>query len=504
MQTVTVEWLQSIDQLSDVPDAQLQWLIDNSEYKTIPEGEFYYRPGMKAFGAHVLISGRIHIYDLINQEMRDVTILEPGSISGYLPFSRGLTINVYGQALADTTLINLPREKFKELISQHFELTQAFVHVMANRIRNYTALQQQSEKMMALGKLSAGLTHELNNPAAAIVRSSDSLLEHLKLEPAEFKAIMAIRMEEKEVDAVQQKMWEVLERTTKPRLTLMERTEREDEMTDWLDKHQVSRAAEIAENFIEDGFTCDDLRDFKAHIPTPYLSPVFNWINSNLVTRKMVNDINEASRRISDLVRSVKNYTHMDQGKGKDLTDIRDGIRNTLTMLQYRFKKGNVTIVEEYDENLPRIQAMVGELNQIWTNLIDNALDAMEPAGLGRLTIRTEKERDWAKTSIIDNGPGIPTEVQSRIFDPFFTTKDIGKGTGLGLDVVCRIITQHHGSIRVQSKPGETIFVVCFPINGTTTTTTTTASTTASTAATSTAAAPAATSASAPSHASNQ
>ena len=465
MQTVTVDWLQSIDQLSDVPAAQLQWLIDNSEYKTIPEGEMYYRPGMTAFGAHILISGRIHVYDLVNQEMRDVVTLEPGSISGYLPFSRGLTINVYAQALADTTVINLPREKFKELISQHYELTQAFVHVMANRIRNFTALQQQSEKMMALGKLSAGLTHELNNPAAAIVRSSESLMDHLKLEPEEFKAIMAIRMEEKEVDAVQQKMWEVLERTAKPKLTLMERTEMEDDMSGWLEEHQVARATEIAENFIEDGFTCDDLRDFKAHIPVEYLSPVFNWINSNLVTRKMVSDINEASRRISDLVHSVKNYTHMDQGKGKELTDIRVGIRNTLTMLQYRFKKGNISLVEEYDENLPRINAMVGELNQVWTNLIDNALDAMETAGRGQLTIRTERERDSAKTSIIDNGPGIPADVQSRIFDPFFTTKEIGKGTGLGLDVVCRIIKQHHGSIKVQSKPGETIFVVCFPIN---------------------------------------
>jgi signal transduction histidine kinase len=240
----------------------------------------------------------------------------------------------------------------------------------------------------------------------------------------------------------------------------------EDEITAWLTDHQVQRAAEIAENFLEDGFTCDDLRDFKSHIPVPYLSPVFNWINSNLVTRKMVADINEASRRISDLVQSVKNYTHMDQGKGKELTDIRNGIRNTLTMLHYRFKKGNVSLIEEYDESLPRINAMVGELNQVWTNLIDNALDAMEPAGRGQLTIRTEKEHGWAKASIIDNGPGIPEEVQSRIFEPFFTTKDIGKGTGLGLDVVCRIVKQHHGSIRVQSKPGETIFVVCFPING--------------------------------------
>ncbi len=465
MQTVTADWLHTIEELGDVPETQLQWMIENSSVLTIQEGEVFFRPGMASVGAYIMVSGRMHIYDLVNQEMRDVTTLEPKAISGYLPFSRGTTSSVYVEATADSTVLMLPKEKFREMISQHFELTQALVHVMTNRVRNFTSLQQQNEKMMALGKLSAGLTHELNNPAAAIVRSSDTLMEHLRLQPDDFKEIMAIRMEEKEVDAVNKKLWEILERSEKPKLTLIERTELEDQISGWLDDHQVQRAGEIAENFLEDGFTCDDLRDFKAHIPVPYLSPVFNWINSNLVTRKMVTDINEASRRISDLVQSVKNFTHMDQGKGKELTDIRDGIRNTLTMLHYRFKKGNVSLIEEYDETLPRICAMVGELNQVWTNLIDNALDAMEPAGRGQLTIRTEKERDWAKTSIIDNGPGIPADIQSRIFDPFFTTKEIGKGTGLGLDVVCRIIKQHHGSIRVQSKPGETIFVVCFPIN---------------------------------------
>lgn len=466
MQTVTAGWLQAIEQLQEVPEEQLQWLIDNSSIHSLKEGEFFFRPGTVAAGAYIVLSGKIHIYDLVNQEMRDVSTLEPQAISGYLPFSRGTVSNVYGEAISECSVLLLPKEKFREMISRHFELTQALVHVMTNRVRTFTSLQQQNEKMMALGKLSAGLTHELNNPAAAIVRASASLLEHLKVEPDDFKEIIKIRMDEKEVDAVQQKMWEVLGRTERPKRTLMERTQLEDEITGWLMDHQVQHAAEIAENFLEDGFTCDDLRDFKAHVPVPYLSPVFNWINSNLVTNKMVADINEASRRISDLVQSVKNFTHMDQGKGKELTDIRDGIRNTLTMLHYRFKKGNVILDEEYDESLPRISAMVGELNQVWTNLIDNALDAMEPAGSGRLTIRTEKEHDWAKTTISDNGPGIPADIQTRIFEPFFTTKDIGKGTGLGLDVVCRIIKQHHGSIRVQSKPGETMFVVCFPING--------------------------------------
>jgi len=466
MQTVTVEWLHSIESLKDVPEEQLQWMIDNSEYLTLKEEEFLYRPGQAAFGTNIIISGKIHLYQVQNQEIRDVNILEPKDITGYLPFSRGTTINIFGKVIADAVIMNLPKEKIREMISRHFELTQSLVHVMTNRVKNFTSLQQQDEKMMALGKLSAGLTHELNNPAAAIVRGSSTLLQHLQLQPADFKAVMAIRMEEKDVDLVTIKLFEVLNRPEKPRLTLMERTEREDEIRDWLEHQQVQNAGEIAENMLEDGFTCDDLREFKEHIPARFLSPVLNWVNSNLVTRRMVADIQESSQRISDLVKSVKNFTHMDQGKGKEPTDIRTGIHNTLTMLQYRFKKGNVTLVEEYDESLPKITALVGELNQVWTNLIDNALDAMEPAGQGQLTIRTEKEHEWAKTSIIDNGPGIPEDIQSRIFDPFFTTKDIGKGTGLGLDVVQRIVRQHNGSVRVQSTPGHTAFVICFPIKG--------------------------------------
>jgi signal transduction histidine kinase len=275
---------------------------------------------------------------------------------------------------------------------------------------------------------------------------------------------MSMRIEEKDVDLVSKKLFEVLGRQDKNNLPLMERTEREDRVRDWLEDQEVEEADEIAENLVDFGFTGKDLEDFKEHIPARFLSSIFGWINSNLVTKRMVTDIQESSQRISDLVRSVKNFTHMDQGKGKEATDIHSGIRNTLTMLHYRFKKGNVELIEEFDETLPKIPALVGELNQVWTNVIDNALDAMEPARNGQLTIRTERDHEFVKISIIDNGPGIPAEIQSRIFDPFYTTKEIGKGTGLGLDVVTRIVRQHSGSVKVQSVPGRTAFVLCFPI----------------------------------------
>jgi signal transduction histidine kinase len=466
MQTVTVDWLQSIEALKEVPGDQLQWMIENSRHYTLAEGEYLFQAGNPAIGTHIIIAGRIKLYLQQKEGIREVNIIGPKDISGYLPFSRGYKANVNGKVIADAEVITLPIEKFREMISHHFELTQALVHIMTTRVRDFTSLQQQNEKMMALGKLSAGLAHELNNPASAIVRGSTSLKEHLQLVPEAFKEVMAIKMEEKDVDVVAGKLFEVLGRTEKPALTLMERTEKEDMLRDWMEDHQVQNAGEIAENLLECGFTYEDLRAIKQHIPTTSLSAVFNWINSNLVTERMVMDIQQASQRISELVKSVKNFTHMDQGKGKEATDIHSGIRNTLTMLQYRLRKGNITVVEEFDEGLPLVFALVGELNQVWTNLIDNALDAMEPDGKGELTIRTERDHDSVKVSVIDNGPGIPSDIQSSIFDPFFTTKDIGKGTGLGLDVVMQIVRQHHGSVKVQSTPGRTAFVVCFPIKG--------------------------------------
>jgi signal transduction histidine kinase len=246
----------------------------------------------------------------------------------------------------------------------------------------------------------------------------------------------------------------------------MERAEKEDAIRDCLDEHNIANSDEIAENYLEYGFTCEDLELLMEHIPEKSLSPIFNWINSKLVAERMVTDIQQASQRISELVNSVKNFTHMDQGRGKEFADIHSGIESTLTMMNYRLKKGNIEVIEEFDKTMPKILALVGELNQVWTNLIDNAVDAMQPAGKGQLRIKTKKDGEYAEITFTDNGPGIPDDIKTQIFDPFFTTKEMGKGTGLGLDVVNQIIRQHKGSVKVDSVPGRTSFIVCFPING--------------------------------------
>ena len=277
---------------------------------------------------------------------------------------------------------------------------------------------------------------------------------------------MAIRVSEEAVTLVSGQLFAILSRGEKPHLTMMQRSSKEDDLLDWMDEYNIDNVQEVAENFVDFGFTTDDLDSFKKIMPNESMSAVFNWINNNLVTERMVMDIEEASRRIADLVSSVKNFTHMDQGHGKQYADIHNGIRSTLTMLQYKVRKGNIVLDEDFDNTLPQVNAMIGELNQVWTNLIDNALDAMEINGKGVLLIKTRRDNDNVVVTIADDGPGIPDELKSQIFDPFFTTKEVGKGTGLGLDVVTRIVKQHNGSIKVNSRPGKTEFIVEFPING--------------------------------------
>ncbi|MDB5145677.1 MAG: hypothetical protein JWQ66_4390 [Mucilaginibacter sp.] len=466
MQDCTPALLKTFEALTEVPEDQLQWLIDHSDCIMIADGELLNKPGDPISGTYFVISGKMRLYLPIGGVKREIGDFKPGEISGYLPYSRAKIGTGYGVAVGDTQLLIFPKEKMTELIKTQFELTQALVHVMTNRVRSFTALQQQNEKMLALGKLSAGLTHELNNPASAIVRDSESLLKHLQLEPESFKSVIAIRMEPEHVDVVTKKLFRVISEKREVNLTLRQRTAKEEELTDLFDEMEIDNSDEIAENFVEFGFETDDIQLFKNHIPHQYFSPIFNWINTLLVTERMVQDIGESAKRIANLVTSVKTYTHMDQGQEKQYADIRIGIKNTLQMLIYKIKKGNITMAKDFDETLPPVKAQIGELNQVWTNLIDNALDAMEPNGKGTLTIKTEKEREFVKVSIIDDGPGIPEDILSRIFDPFFTTKEMGKGTGMGLEVVQRIVHQHNGSIKVRSEPGHTVFEVCFPIDG--------------------------------------
>ncbi|BAV06289.1 Histidine kinase-, DNA gyrase B-, and HSP90-like ATPase [Filimonas lacunae] len=463
MSTVTVQWLQSIEALQDVPAVQLQWLIDNSDILELAAGDFLVKQGVAHKGTNIILEGRVRLYNQQVNQVTELAILEANTISGYLPYSRGKIANLNGLAITPVRYLCFPVGNIQEL-SRHFELTEALVHVMTSRVRDFTSFLRQNEKMVALGKLSAGLAHELNNPAAAVVRGASSLKKHLQLLPSGFEEIASMCMQPAEVALVKEKLLAILQQTPSAPLSLLQKSSREDELTDWLDAHNIHNSMALAECFADFDFTVQSLDALASDIPEHYRSAIFNWLHKNLVTEKLVADIEEASRRIAQLVGSVKTFTHMDQGTARQFTNLHEGIDNTLVILGYKLRQGNVQLIKNFDAQLPLIPVVVSEVNQVWTNLIDNALDAMEANGKGVLEITTGLEEGYAKVTITDNGPGIPADVMDRLFEPFFTTKDIGKGTGLGLDIVNNIVKQHKGLVKVTSVPQHTTFTVLLPV----------------------------------------
>ncbi|MCG8320842.1 MAG: hypothetical protein MI921_15170 [Cytophagales bacterium] len=282
----------------------------------------------------IIFQGKFSIKVEQGSQFRNVGGFEPYSITGMLPYSRAVAARGYADSIGDSEVLRLHKDHFRFMITHHEELTTALVHIMSTRIRSFTKLEQQNDKMMALGKLSAGLAHELNNPSAAVVRSARILKKHLSLLPRNFKNVIKIRMSDEQVDSVNNLLFTKIEEGVKS-LTLMEKTELEDEIAEWLEQQGMEDGYEMAENFADFGFNGDDLQLISDQVPEVDMLPVINWINQNLTTEKLVNEIGEASQRINDLVRSVKSYTHMDRAPEKQPVDIHEGINNTLTMLNH-------------------------------------------------------------------------------------------------------------------------------------------------------------------------
>ncbi len=459
-----LEELKKVEGLGEVPEDQLQWLVEQGSLSEIAEGEFLFQPGDPIDRMQIVLSGSFVIKVHQNNQFRVIANIDEKRVTGLLPYSRAKQASGSAEATAAATVLSLHRDQFKQMITEHEELTTALVHVMSTRIREFTKLQQQNDKMVALGKISAGLAHELNNPSAAVVRSAQELKRHLSTLPEKFKEVVEIKMNEEQIDRVNHLLFSKLESETEE-LSLMEKSEKEDEFLDWLEDRDIDEAEEIAENMVDFGFSPDDLSTIDEDVPPEHLAGVINWVNQVLTTEKLVSEIEDASQRISDLVKSVKSYTHMDQSPEKKMASVHEGIDNTLTMLKHKLKKEEIEVIKEYDESLSEAEILPSSLNQVWTNLIDNAIDAMKGQERKVLTLKTVKDAQFVNVHVIDSGAGIPDDVIDHIFDPFFTTKEIGEGTGIGLEVSRGIIVKdHRGSLTVESKPGQTNFKACFPI----------------------------------------
>lgn len=454
--------LQSFEIFHGLPETALQWLIDNSRYRLYDLDEYIFQPGQIADHMLVIIEGECSIEFVQNGERRIGGSWEKGEITGILPFSRMKEAKAYGRVLEPCHILELHRDCFVEMVNISYELTQRLVGAMSDRVRDFTQMRSQNEKLISLGKLSAGLAHELNNPASAMVRSADDLYRHLHQTPEKFKAIMTMRVTPEETDAINKILFAKLQHAQGIELTLMERENRKDDMLDWLENHGINDGEEIADTLVDFGFEQDELEEIAGIIHEKDLGAILWWIESTLSMERLVAEIKESSSRIATLVKAIKSYSHMDRGSATEPTSVYEGIRNTLIMLKHKLKEKNIQLEKQIDPELPPVIANPGELNQVWTNLFDNAIDAMEEGG--NLKIRASANHRMLSVDITDNGAGIPEEDITRIFDPFYTSKPMGEGTGMGLDITKKIIDRHNGTISVASKPGETTFTICLPL----------------------------------------
>jgi len=458
IEAVTTE-LRKIGVFADLPTDQLAWLADKFEEIHLVPGETFIRPGDPVVWLAVILEGEI-LWQSADDPDGPVFTAGAGQVTGYLPFSRLKQSKGIGRAVVPTRMLRLHKDHFPEMLQRIPEIGPRLVAVMADRIREITRIETQHEKLMALGKLSAGLAHELNNPAAAAQRAAASLREAL-----ETVRDASIRLSRHALSPEQRETILSFEREAQRYAVPINadplvQSDREEAVAGWLQTREVPDAWKLAPVLADAGVEVTGLESLLANVGEKVLSDALTRIASVLTIFKLIGEIESSTWRISDLVRAIKEYSYMDQAAFQEV-DIHHGIETTLTILGHRLRQG-VTVIRDYDINVPLISAHGGELNQIWTNLIDNAIDAMN--GNGELRIRTKLNLDRITVEIGDNGPGIPPEIQDRIFDPFFTTKGVGQGTGLGLDIACRVARKHHGNIRVASSPGDTRFQVDLPI----------------------------------------
>ena len=456
--TTNSELLQ-VPVFADLPEDQIAWFLSQSQEMNLKAGETYSRQGDPADAMFVILDGELQGRAEFAGETFIFTT-GAGEITGALPFSRMKTFTVSGRALADTRMLRFPASLFQELVQRMPELAKRLVGLMSDRIRETTRIEQQRDRLAGLGKLSAGLAHELNNPASAAKRAAGLLRDALKrIKDASHE------LGRRDLTAAQRSEIEKLEASfmqhNEPPADALTITDLEDQIDSLLRSHGQNDLWQLAADLARKNVKPEVLESLFATLGPAIARAALVRIAASVEIGNLLNELESSTVRISDLVRAIKEYTYMDQSPVQNV-DVVKGLETTLSILNYKLKRG-VSVHREYEKVPLLVNSFGSELNQVWTNIIDNAIDAMH--GKGELRVRTYRDDGCVVVEIGDNGPGISREVQPHIFEPFFTTKGVGEGTGLGLDTVQRIVKKHRGNIQVSSKPGDTRFQVWLPMS---------------------------------------
>jgi signal transduction histidine kinase len=448
-------------------DEQLDWLCREGHVEQLPAGRVY-TEGEPARCFYVLLDGEVALSRLVGgDDVETNRTNQIGVYSGawqaYLGDRVPQVYNNSMRAVVPSRFFVLDAEKLAEMMREWFPMALHMLEGLFFGIQNIQQTVAQRERLLALGSLSAGLTHELNNPAAAAVRATSSLRDRVAGMRHKLGLIAMGPYDRETLATLIRCQEDAVERVAKAApMTPMEASDREDEIVDWLEAHDIAGGWDIAPTFVQAGLDVPWLDQVATTVDQQTLEGAVRWLNYTLESELLMNEIEDSTTRISTLVAAAKQYSQMDRAPFQTV-DVHELLDSTLLMLGRKIGD-KITVVKEYDRSLPPVPAYAAELNQVWTNLIDNAVAAME--GEGTLTIRTNRDDGWAVISICDDGPGVPEDIRARIFEPFFTTKPVGEGTGLGLDISWRIvINKHHGDLSLESVPGDTRFIVRLPLD---------------------------------------
>jgi signal transduction histidine kinase len=459
------DFLRKIPLFSSLPDEDLESLCQIVQQLHLPAGEVLFEEGSSGDMAYIIQTGEVEIVKISQNREILLATRGPGEVFGEIAliFDSPRTASV--RARTDTDLVAIGREDLRKLLQINPSAAASMFDIVLTRLQNTQSLLKQSEKMAQLGTFTAGIAHELNNPSAAVQRSAQQLESTLWDSARTF-----MRLVREELTPPQQDTLESFVRIAQdsarelPELDPLQRSDRETELEDWLDNLGVEDAWDCAATLVNLDFSDDDLARLGQEYSREQLPIVISWLNTNYTILNLLNELKQGAQRISAIVKALKSYTYLDQAPIVRY-NVHQGLDDTLLILRHKLRSG-ITIRRDYDHTLPEIDAHGSELNQVWTNLIDNAADSITTAGMtdGLIFLKTRQEGKWIIVTIEDNGPGIPQSVLPRIFEAFYTTKPVGQGTGLGLDITYNIIVRrHHGDIRVHSEPGQTRFEVWLP-----------------------------------------
>jgi signal transduction histidine kinase len=451
--------LQRLPGFGGLPDGQLEWFLGQSQELALKPDDVYLRQGAPADAMFIVLEGHLQARGELGGEAVNFAV-EAGDITGVLPFSRMKQFPLTGKAITPSRLLRFPATLFPDLVQKMPALAGHLVGLMSDRIREATRIEQQRDRLAGLGKLSAGLAHELNNPASAAKRATGQLRTMLKQVKDASHALGASELTPAQKAEIEKLEASLIQSDGPPPDPLTIST-LEDQLDALLRSHGQNDLWQLSADLARKGTAPALLESLFASLGPDTARAALVRISASLEIAGLLNEIESSTSRISDLVRAIKEYTFMDQAPVQNV-DIVKSLETTMTIMNHKLK-GGVTVERDYQPVPLLVDSFGSELNQVWTNIIDNAIDAMH--GNGALRVRTYRDDKCVVVEIGDSGPGIPADIEPHIFEPFFTTKGVGEGTGLGLDTVQRIVRKHRGSIQVNSKPGDTRFQVSLPMS---------------------------------------